>query len=75
VAREITMIDRVALAIAAALHDSDWKGYRTAALAAILALREPTSAMLDAATSGLPDWGNLPENWRAMIDRAAGING
>ena len=74
-AREHSMIDRVAQAIAVAQRDPDWTRYRTAARAAILALREPTAAMLDAATSDLPDWGDLPEDWRAMIDSAAATSG
>jgi hypothetical protein len=28
--------------------------------------------MLDAALPDVPDWGYLPEDWRAMIDYVAG---
>jgi hypothetical protein len=31
-------------------------------------MREPTCEMLEAATDRLPEWGYVPEEWRAMID-------
>jgi hypothetical protein len=33
-------------------------------------MREPTPEMLEAALPDLPDWGYLPDDWRAMIDHA-----
>jgi hypothetical protein len=62
------MIARVARAIAVTQGDSDWRAYLTPARAAVLAMREPTAAMLQAAIPDLPDWGYLPDEWRAMID-------
>ena len=34
-------------------------------------MREPTPDMLDAALPDSPDWGYLPDDWRAMIDHVA----
>ena len=64
----MTMFERVARAIAASQGHDDWQNCTTTATAVIEALREPTVDMLEAATSGLPDFGYLPEEWRAMID-------
>lgn len=66
------MIERVARALAANLGGDDWRRFVDAARAAVAAMREPTPDMLDAATPGLPDWGYLEDDWRAMIDHAAG---
>jgi len=57
-----------AAALAASQGHDDWRRYAMAAAAAIAARREPTAEMLEAATEGLPDFGYLPEEWRAMID-------
>ncbi len=65
---EITMIEKVARAIAEARGHDDWSLNLPAARAALMALREPSLDMLEAALPGLPDWGYLPEEWRAMID-------
>lgn len=65
---EDTMIVKVAKAIASATGDSDWKVHITTARAAVLAMREPSSEMLEAAMPDLPDWGFLPDEWQAMID-------
>ena len=62
------MFERIARAIAASQGHDDWRRCAVAAFAAISALREPTAEMLEAATEGLPDFGYLPEEWRAMID-------
>ena len=69
--RHGSMLVRVAQAIAACHGSPDWMGFIPAARAAMLAMREPTPDMLEAATQGLPDWGHLPDDWRAMIDHAA----
>ena len=66
------MIERVARAIAQSLGSADWHVHIAAARAAVLALREPTIEMLDAATSGTVDYGHLPDDWRTMIDHVAG---
>jgi len=66
-----SMTERVARAIAAALGTSDWRPYVGAARAAVSAMREPTVDMLDAAMPDMPDWGYLPDDWRAMIDHVA----
>ncbi len=66
-----SMTERVARAIATALGEPDWRPYVAAARAAVLAMREPTVDMLDAAVPDLPDWGYLPDDWRAMIDHIA----
>jgi hypothetical protein len=68
---EDSMIVKVAKAIAVATGDTDWKGHLTTARAAVKALREPTTAMLQAAMPDLPDWGYLPDEWQAMIDYVA----
>ena len=41
------------------------------ARAVLLAMREPTVEMLEAAMPDLPDWGSLPDDWRSMIDHVA----
>lgn len=66
------MIERVARAIALAQGRSDWQAFTPSARAAVLALRTPTADMLEAALPDAPDWGYLPEEWRAMIDHVAG---
>jgi hypothetical protein len=68
------MLSRVAQAIATAHGQEGWQAELPAAKAAILAMREPTLAMLEAAVPGLVDWGFLPDEWRAMIDYAAEAN-
>lgn len=65
------MIERVARALAAELNSDDWRALVDAARAAVLAMREPTPGMLDAALPDLPDYGYLPDDWRAMIDHVA----
>jgi hypothetical protein len=65
------MIAKVAHAIALAKGDADWKAHLVPARAAVMAMRVPTTAMLQAAIPDLPDWGYLPDEWRAMIDYVA----
>jgi hypothetical protein len=62
------MIERVARAIAESSGSADWAAYTASARAAVAAMREPTTEMLEAATPGLLDFGYLPDEWRAMID-------
>ena len=62
------MIERVARAIGLSLGDPSWQRYLDPARAAVSALREPTVAMLEAALPNVSDWGDLPEDWQAMID-------
>ncbi len=66
-----SMIVKVAKAIAVATGDADWKIHLAAARAAVRAMREPSTAMLQAAMPDLPDWGYLPDEWQAMIDYVA----
>ena len=66
-----SMTEQVARAIAEALGAADWRSYVGAARAAVMAMREPTFGMLEAAAPDLPDWGYLPDDWRAMIDFVA----
>ena len=66
-----SMTERVARAIASAMGATDWRPYVGTARAAVEAMREPTVDMLDAALPNLPDWGYLPDDWRAMIDHVA----
>jgi hypothetical protein len=66
-----SMTERVARAIAGALGASDWRPFVGAARAAVTAMREPTPDMLEAALPDMPDWGYLPDDWRAMIDHVA----
>ena len=65
------MIEKVARAIAASCGSDDWTAFAPSARAAVLALREPTLDMLEAAMPDHPDWGYLPEEWQAMIDHVA----
>ncbi len=65
---EEIMIVKVAKAIAVATGDTNWKSQLITARAAVKAMREPTTAMLQAAMPDLPDWGYLTEEWQAMID-------
>ena len=66
-----SMTEQVARAIASALGERDWRPFVGAARAAVSAMREPTPDMLDAAMPDAPDWGYLPDDWRAMIDHVA----
>ena len=66
-----SMIVKVAKAIALATGDTDWKVHLATARAAVGAMREPTTAMLQAAMPDLPDWGYLQDEWQAMIDYVA----
>jgi hypothetical protein len=66
------MLARIARAIAGTQEMSDWRKALPAAHAVLMAMREPTVPMLEAALADLPDWGNLPDDWRVMIDYAAG---
>ena len=66
------MLVRIAKAIALSEGSSDWQAHIPAARASLEVLRDPSDAMLEAATSGLPDWGDLPADWRAMIDHVLG---
>ena len=65
------MIVRMACAIASDLGVADWRPYLGSARAAVMAMREPTVDMLEAALPDMPDWGYLPDDWRAMIDHVA----
>jgi hypothetical protein len=65
------MLERIARAIALAHGGRDWQAYTQSARAAVLALREPTTDMLEAALPDTPDFGYLPEEWTAMIDHVA----
>ncbi len=63
---------RMARALALSQGSSEWQSYVGAAQATLRELREPSDDMLEAASHGLPDWGDLPEGWRAMIDHVLG---
>jgi hypothetical protein len=65
------MLEKIARAIALSHGSSDWRSYTQSARAAVLALREPTTDMLEAAVPDCPDFGFLPEEWTAMIDHVA----
>ena len=65
---EDPMIVKVAKAIAVSSGDPDWRAHIATARAAVMALRVPSRAMLQAAMPDLPDWGFLPDEWQAMID-------
>jgi hypothetical protein len=65
------MIEKVAHAIAAAQGETNWRVHLDAARAAVFAMREPSTDMLNAAVPNLPDWGYLPDEWQAMIDYVA----
>jgi hypothetical protein len=68
------MLVRIAKAIARSEGDENWQAHMDSARATLEVLREPSQAMLEAATPGLPDWGDLPADWRAMIDHVLGEN-
>jgi hypothetical protein len=68
---EETTIERVAKAIATANSDTTWTFIVLRACAALLAMREPTIAMLTEALRDLADWGCLLQDWQAMIDHVA----
>ena len=68
------MLVRIAKAIAASEGSNNWQAHLPAARASLEVLREPSDAMFEAATPGLPDWGDLPADWRAMIDHVLGEN-
>lgn len=63
---------RVARALAISQGSSDWHEFVAAAQAMLRALREPSAEMLEAGANGMPDWGDLPTGWRAMIDYVIG---
>lgn len=69
-----SMLVRIAKAIARSEGDDNWQVHMDSARASLQVLREPSQAMLEAATPGLPDWGDLPTDWRAMIDHVLGEN-
>lgn len=66
------MMIRMARAIAVSEGSSDWEHFIPAARASLAAIREPSVEMLEAASAGLPDWGDMPDGWRAMIDQVLG---
>jgi hypothetical protein len=66
------MIVRIARAIALSQGSTEWRNFLNTARASLEAMRDPSVEMLEAATPGLPDWGELPEEWRAMIDHVLG---
>jgi hypothetical protein len=69
------MIVRMARAIALSQGSTEWQNYVEAARVSLTALRDPSVEMLEAATPGMPDWGELPDEWRAMIDHVLGESG
>jgi hypothetical protein len=69
-----SMLVRIAKAIARSEGDDNWQVHMDSARASLEVLREPSQGMLEAATPGLPDWGDLPADWRAMIDHVLGEN-
>ena len=74
------MIERVARAMFACDHDEPWEQgedltrriYLNNARAAIEAMREPSDAMLQAATMEVPTWDDAASKrkWQAMITAA-----
>ena len=66
------MLVRMARAIATSQGSTDWRAFVPMATASLQALREPSSEMLEAAMPGMPDWGDMPEGWRKMIDHVLG---
>jgi hypothetical protein len=65
--KAMTMIEKVARAIAITQGKADWHDCIVTAREAVNALTEPTDEMLDGAFPDLPDWGYLPNDWGAMI--------
>ena len=65
------MVAWLAQAIAVAEGDTNWQSRLGTARAAVNEMREPSTAMLQAAIPDLPDWGYLPDEWQAIIDYVA----
>lgn len=63
---------RMARALALSQGSGDWQQFVEPAQAMLRALRDPSDGMLEAGSNGMPDWGDLPAGWRAMIDHAIG---
>ena len=63
---------RVARALAMSQGSSEWHDFVGPAQTMLRALREPSNEMLEAGANGMPDWGDLPKGWRAMIDHLIG---
>ena len=64
----MTVIEKVARAIAQSQGRSNWKTCLHSARAAVLALSVPSVDMLFAALPDCRDWGYLPDGWGAMIN-------
>ena len=69
----MTMIERVARAIAHSEGRADWGNCLATARAAVAEMREPTVDMLDAAVPDMPDFGYLPDDFAAMIRYVAEV--
>ncbi len=67
---ERPMLQRVAQVLAGG-DGEDWVHYVDQARKVILAMREPTVEMLEAARPGLPFADDLSEDWDAMMLQAA----
>ncbi len=63
---------RVARALAMSQGSGSWHEFVVPAQEMLRALREPSDEMLEAGAIGMPDWGDLPTGWRAMIDHVIG---
>ena len=70
--RHDPMLVRMAKAMASSEGSADWQAFVNSAKASLKVLREPSDEMLEAAIPDLPDWGDLPADWRAMIDHVLG---
>ena len=70
----MTMIEKVARAIALASGKEDWTHCIEAARAAVLALSEPSNEMLEAAMRDFPDYGFLKDEYKEMMRHVAQEN-
>jgi hypothetical protein len=67
---EHSMLQRVAQVLAGPDPDS-WPRYIDQARAIILAMRGPTTSMIEAAHPGIPFCDDLADDWDAMLTHAA----
>jgi hypothetical protein len=67
---ELPMLERVARVLAGG-DGANWFVHVERARAILLAMRTPTTEMLEAARPGLPFTDDLADDWDAMLGRAA----
>jgi hypothetical protein len=66
---ETPMVERIARALTK--PGQDWPQHVETARAVLLAMKGPTTAMLEAARPGIPFFDDLADDWDAMLTQAA----